>query len=144
MDETALAATLRRGETAALEELIGRYTPCVTAVLARVLPQRREEWEELAADVFLAAWEGGTCVMCVKTLPDDAIPCILDPDTLELRVGPDDPLFVQWFEERKLPGLTAEDIIASDQEYFTLARSIKDIRLVLNGVVADALGSADE
>lgn len=57
MDETALAAALRRGETAALEELIRRYTPCVTAVLARVLPQRQEDWEELAADVFMAAWE---------------------------------------------------------------------------------------
>ncbi len=26
-------------------------------MLARVLPQRREDWEELAADVFLAAWD---------------------------------------------------------------------------------------
>ena len=34
-----------------------RYTPFVCAVAARVLPGRREEWEEVAADVFLAAWK---------------------------------------------------------------------------------------
>ena len=57
MSEHELVLALRRGEVPALEELIRQYTPCVSAVLARVLPRRQADWEELAADVFLAAWE---------------------------------------------------------------------------------------
>ena len=34
-----------------------RYAPLVCAVAARVLPGRPQEWEEVASDVFLAAWE---------------------------------------------------------------------------------------
>ena len=32
------------------------YAPYVCGVAARILPGRPEEWEELAGDVFLAAW----------------------------------------------------------------------------------------
>ena len=34
-----------------------RYAPLVCAVAARVLPGRPQEWEEVASDVFLAAWD---------------------------------------------------------------------------------------
>ena len=34
-----------------------RYAPLVCAVAVRVLPGRPQEWEEVASDVFLAAWE---------------------------------------------------------------------------------------
>ena len=48
---------LRRGDPAGLEALMDRYAPLVCAVAARVLPGRPQEWEEVASDVFLAAWE---------------------------------------------------------------------------------------
>ena len=57
IDELEMLRRLHRGEQTGLEELIERYTPYVSAILARILPGRREEWEELAADVFLAAWD---------------------------------------------------------------------------------------
>lgn len=48
---------LRRGDPAGLEALMDRYTPYLSAIAARVLPGRPQDWEELTADVFLAAWE---------------------------------------------------------------------------------------
>ena len=48
---------LRRGDPAGLEALMDRYTPYLSAIAARVLPGRPQEWEELTAGVFLAAWE---------------------------------------------------------------------------------------
>ncbi len=48
---------LRRGDPAGLEALMDRYAPLVCAVAARVLPGRPQEWEEVASDVFLAAWD---------------------------------------------------------------------------------------
>ena len=47
---------LRRGDPAGLEALMDRYTPYLSAIAARVLPGRPQDWEELTADVFLAAW----------------------------------------------------------------------------------------
>ena len=44
-------------DAAALEALIDCYAPYVCGVAARILPGRPEEWEELAGDVFLAAWD---------------------------------------------------------------------------------------
>ena len=86
----------------------------------------------------LAHTGGGSYVMA---LPSDVQnPYILDPDTLELEVTPDDPLFIQRMEN-EFPGLSFEEIAAMDRDYFTLARSIGDIRLVLNGAMARALGS---
>ena len=46
---------LRRGDPAGLEALMDRYTPYLSAIAARVLPGRPQDWEELTADVFLAA-----------------------------------------------------------------------------------------
>lgn len=48
---------LRRGDPAGLEALMDRYTPYVSAIAVRILPGRPQDWEELTADVFLAAWE---------------------------------------------------------------------------------------
>lgn len=55
--EEELVDRLRRGDPAGLEELMDRYAPYVCAVAARILPGRPAEWEELAAEVFLAAWD---------------------------------------------------------------------------------------
>jgi RNA polymerase sigma-70 factor (ECF subfamily) len=57
MRDDELVKLLHRGDPAGLEALIVRYTPYVSAVIARILKDRREDWEELTADVFLAAWE---------------------------------------------------------------------------------------
>ena len=54
--EEELLRLLRRGDPAGLEELMERYTAYVCAVAARILPGRPEEWEELAAETFLEAW----------------------------------------------------------------------------------------
>lgn len=48
---------LHRGDPAGLEALMDRYTPYLSAIAARILPGRPRDWEELTADVFLAAWE---------------------------------------------------------------------------------------
>ena len=48
---------LRRGDPAGLEALMDQYTRYVAAVIARILPGCPQEWEELTADVFLAAWQ---------------------------------------------------------------------------------------
>ena len=57
IQEEEIVERLRRGDPAGLEALMDRYAPFVSAVAARVLPGRPEEWEEVAADVFLAAWK---------------------------------------------------------------------------------------
>ena len=41
----------------ALEAMMDRYTSLVCAVAARILPNCPQEWEEVASDVFLAAWD---------------------------------------------------------------------------------------
>ena len=57
LTEEQLIQDLRRGELSALETLMDRYTPYVSAVIARILRGRPADVEELAADVFLAAWD---------------------------------------------------------------------------------------
>lgn len=57
MEDGELVKRLRWGDTAALEALIVRYTPYVSSVIARILKDHREDWEELTADVFLSVWE---------------------------------------------------------------------------------------
>ena len=56
--EAQLIRRLRRGELSALEAVIERYTPYVSAVIRNQLCSfsRDEDVEELAADVFLALW----------------------------------------------------------------------------------------
>ena len=57
IQEQEIMQKLRRGDPAGLEALMDRYTPYLSAIAARVLPGRSQDWEELTADVFLAAWE---------------------------------------------------------------------------------------
>lgn len=57
LTEKELVKSLRRGDLAALEELLGRYTPYVSSVISRILRGRHADVEELTADVFLAAWD---------------------------------------------------------------------------------------
>lgn len=57
IQEEEILKKLRRGDPAALEALMDRYTPYVAAIAARVLPGQPREWEEIISDVFLAAWD---------------------------------------------------------------------------------------
>lgn len=57
IQEEEILKKLRRGDPAALEALMDRYTPYVSAIAARVLPGQPREWEEIISDVFLAAWD---------------------------------------------------------------------------------------
>lgn len=57
MKDDELVKGLHRGDTEALEALIACYTPYVSAVIARILKDHREDWEELTADVFFSIWE---------------------------------------------------------------------------------------
>lgn len=56
LTEEQLIKSLRQGDLPALEALIDRYTPYVSAVISRILRGRQADVEELTADVFLAAW----------------------------------------------------------------------------------------
>ena len=57
MTEEQLVKALRRGDLSALEALMDRYAPYVSSVVSRILRGRPADVEELAADVFLAAWD---------------------------------------------------------------------------------------
>ena len=57
LTEQQLISGLRRGELSALEELMDRYTPYVSSVIARILRGRQADVEDLTADVFLAVWD---------------------------------------------------------------------------------------
>lgn len=87
----------------------------------------------------LAHTEGGSYVMTL-TSSVEYPSLFVDPDTLEPL--PQDPDLLA-FMEREYPGASFEDLVTMNRDYLTLYRSIRDIRLVLNGVMADALGSAN-
>lgn len=57
MDEAKLIKSLRKGETAALEELIINYNPFVSGIIAGILKGRSQECEELTQDVFITVWD---------------------------------------------------------------------------------------
>ena len=59
MDENRILDRLRRGDPTALEKLMDRYLPYVSAVVWNILrgTLQPEDAEEIASDVFLAAWE---------------------------------------------------------------------------------------
>lgn len=57
MDEEKLVQALRKGEIAALEELIVSHNLFVSSIIAGILKGRSQECEELAQDVFLAVWD---------------------------------------------------------------------------------------
>lgn len=57
MDDKTLIRKLQKGNTGALDALIRRYTPYVSACAYRVLGSLpREEREEAVADTFVALW----------------------------------------------------------------------------------------
>ena len=56
MNDRDLVGALKKGDVHALGELIDRYGRYVSSILSRILPRRRQDWEELTEDVFLAAW----------------------------------------------------------------------------------------
>ena len=57
MDDKTLIQKLQKGSTGALEALIRRYTPYVSACVYRVMPSLpREELEEAVADTFEELW----------------------------------------------------------------------------------------
>lgn len=57
MDEEKLVQALRKGEIAALEELIVSHNLFVSSIIAGILKGRSQECEELTQDVFLAVWD---------------------------------------------------------------------------------------
>lgn len=57
MNDEELLRDLKNGGTAALEQLIDKYSRYVSAVLKNILRERAEDCEELTADVFFAVWE---------------------------------------------------------------------------------------
>lgn len=54
--EENLIWELKKGSTWALKELIVKYTPFVSSIIARILRDRKEDVEELCQDVFVALW----------------------------------------------------------------------------------------
>ena len=76
MTEEQLIKSLARGEPSALEALIDRYTPYVSAVISRILRGRQADVEELTADVFLAAWDNRGKL---RTVPEGALGLCPEP-----------------------------------------------------------------
>ncbi len=89
----------------------------------------------------LAHTEGGSYVMTLTS--DVEYPFgFVDPETLEpTEWEPDDPWLADMM--REYPNASLEDLVVMNRDYLTLYYSIRDIRLVLNGVMANALGSAN-
>ena len=68
MDEQDLYQMLQRGEPGALDAAIEKYTPHVAAVISNQLSRkgRREDVEELTANVFVALWENRRAIRTGK------------------------------------------------------------------------------
>lgn len=58
MDERSLLRRLKEGDTEALGEIIGLYSPYLCAVASNILAPRlpREDIEEVVSDTFVALW----------------------------------------------------------------------------------------
>lgn len=59
MTDELLLEQLRRRDEGAIAELAARYAPLAATVAARILPGRREDTEEVAADVLVRLWQAG-------------------------------------------------------------------------------------
>lgn len=59
MKEELILRKMRKGDPAALEALMDRYIPYVSAIVWNILRSHmpKEDAEEVVSDVFLAAWE---------------------------------------------------------------------------------------
>ena len=67
MTDRKLIGKLKTDPDAALRELTQRYAPLASAIASRLLPGRRADVEEVAADTIIAIWKNGDQI---------------DPDTL--------------------------------------------------------------
>ena len=58
MNEKRILKALRRGDSAALEQIIDQYTPYVFAIISNILSHAlpREDLEEVVSDVFCSLW----------------------------------------------------------------------------------------
>ena len=148
MKEEIILKTMRAGDPAGLEALMDRYLPYVSAVVWNILRNGMsvEDGEEVASDVFLAAWEqagqlrpghvkswlGAVARHKAKnrlrqrgrTLP-------LEEDALDLP-GPDDPAGeLERAEEQALVRRAVFSLPGADREIFLrhyyYAQSVKEI-----------------
>ena len=148
MREETLLRKLRSGDPAALEALMDRYLPYVSTIVWNILRgcMSREDGEEVASDVFLAAWEqaadlqpghvkgwlGAVARNKAKnklrrrgqTLP-------LEDDVIDLP-GPDDPAGeLERAEERRLVRWAVDSLPGPDREIFLrhyyYAQGVKEI-----------------
>ena len=148
MREDTILRKLRGRDPAGLEALMDRYLPYVSAVVWNILrgSMSPEDGEEVASDVFLAAWEqandlrpgqvkawlGAVARNKAKnklrqrgqTLP-------LEEDVIDLP-GPDDPAWeLEQAEERRLVRRAVDSLLGQDREIFLrhyyYAQSVKEI-----------------
>ena len=58
VNEKRILKALRRGDSAALEQIIDQYTPYVFAIISNILSHAlpREDLEEVVSDVFCSLW----------------------------------------------------------------------------------------
>ena len=77
MNERTLLRLLRDGDTAALGEIIGQYTPYLYAVAANILGHAlpQEDIEEVVSDSFVALWYNRQSVLPGKLKPWLAAVC---------------------------------------------------------------------
>ena len=59
MTDRELLALLSRDPEKALTDLTARYAPLAAAIAGRVLPGRRADIEEVAADTLIKLWQAG-------------------------------------------------------------------------------------
>lgn len=135
MREEAIIEKIRAGNPAGLEALMDRYLPYVSAVVWNILRNTMpiEDGEEIASDVFLAAWHRPEALrpgsvkawlgavarnkaknrlrQISRTLP-------LEEDALDLP-GPDDPPSdLEREEERRLVRQAVDSLPGPDREIF--------------------------
>ncbi len=147
MREKAILRKLRARDPAGLEGLMDAYLPYVSAVVWGVLrgAMSPEDGEEVASDVFLAAWEqaddlrpgrvkawlGAVARNKAKNkLRQTGRALPLEEDALELP-GPDDPAGeLERAEERALVRRAVDSLPAQDRELFLrhyyYAQSVKE------------------
>lgn len=149
MDEAKLIERLRRGDRAALEQAVERYTAYVAAVAARAaVGIGKEDLEEVTADVFLALWEhageiqGGSLRPWLAAVarnrarnklrnPPEGLP--LDEGAPDLRPGPEEES--QRREDARRLWQAVESLEQPDQEivlrYYFYGEKTREIAAAL-------------
>lgn len=123
LDEDKLVKALRKGDTAALKELIVRYTPFVSSVIRRILKDRSGEWEELTQDVFLALWDNRKKLVDVN----------IKPYLAAIARNKSFSLLRRYREELPLD----EDILIYDSENIELAIEQKELAVLVNEALSE-------